>query len=484
MDKLRISDNRRYFVKEDGTPFIWLADTNWTMPQRLKWDDVDYLMQTRKSQGFTVLQIVALDPERDIEMRNPAGIKALENDDITKPVEEYFRYLDYILDTAEKHGLYVMLLPVWGQLVTGDGWGGETFAKTVTVENAHWFGEWIGNRYKDRTNIIWCLGGDRQPIHRQKYDYREVWRRMAEGLAKGVLGKNLVYNQNEEEWKELLLTYHTCHEMETGECSTMSYWTDEEKWIQFIMLQSGHGEIPRNFDLVAKEYFRKENGIWRTMPVWDGEPAYEAMPNGFPNFTARHGSWMVRKRAYWALFAGAFGHTYGHCNMWCSVGQKELNHFSHNTWYDALHSEGSVQIKYLRDFLEAFPLAECVPCQEVVISEETCMEDHVQAIRHKDGAFLCAYLPSGGECRLAIDGADKGYAGRLCYGTWFDPRTGTCSEVFELNNDKAMLFTAPACGPEKDYVLILTAEEKDCQVASGDYGAAWGEEEAKKVFVW
>ena len=64
MEKLRVSENGRYFVKADGTPFVWVADTTWTMPQRLKWDDAEYLMQVRKSQGFTVLQIVALDPER------------------------------------------------------------------------------------------------------------------------------------------------------------------------------------------------------------------------------------------------------------------------------------------------------------------------------------------------------------------------------------------------------------------------------------
>lgn len=51
MDRLRISDNGRYFVHEDGTPFIWLADTAWTVPARLKWDDVQYYMKTRKGAG-------------------------------------------------------------------------------------------------------------------------------------------------------------------------------------------------------------------------------------------------------------------------------------------------------------------------------------------------------------------------------------------------------------------------------------------------
>ena len=58
MERLRISNNGRYLVREDGSPFIWLADTAWTVPARLKWDDVHYYMQTRKKQGFTVLEMI------------------------------------------------------------------------------------------------------------------------------------------------------------------------------------------------------------------------------------------------------------------------------------------------------------------------------------------------------------------------------------------------------------------------------------------
>ncbi len=46
MDRLKISDNRRYLVTPDGKPFSWLADTVWTMPQRMKWDEVEYLFKT------------------------------------------------------------------------------------------------------------------------------------------------------------------------------------------------------------------------------------------------------------------------------------------------------------------------------------------------------------------------------------------------------------------------------------------------------
>lgn len=141
-------------------------------------------------------------------MRNPAGEKALIDDDLTKPNEQYFKYLDWIIDEAERNEMYVLLLPVWGQLVVGEDWGGNTYEKIVTAENAYQYGEWIGHRYAECKNILWCLGGDRQPIHKQKDDYRNVRRRMAEGLGKDVTGQNLKYNENHELWKKLLITYH------------------------------------------------------------------------------------------------------------------------------------------------------------------------------------------------------------------------------------------------------------------------------------
>ena len=218
MQALRVSDNGRYLVTEDGAPFTWIADTAWTLPQRIKADDVEYYLRRRKEQGFTVLQMVALDPERDVLMRSPAGEPALINGDLEHPNERYFSYLDWVLDRAEHYGFHVLLLPVWGQLVTGDNWMGGTFGITVTDENAYDFGKWIGARYASRKNIVWCLGGDRQPVHRG-VDYRSVWRRMAEGLAEGVLGSPLPADAPREAWRRLPLAYHPSCE-DQNHCSS------------------------------------------------------------------------------------------------------------------------------------------------------------------------------------------------------------------------------------------------------------------------
>ncbi|WP_416405507.1 DUF4038 domain-containing protein [Arthrobacter sp. LFS091] len=450
LSPLTVSADGRRLVTIQGEPFFYLADTAWTLPQRLKWDDALYYMNKRRMQGFTVIQIVALDPERDVDMRDPAGNSALQGGDLSKPNEAYFQYLDRLVQAAQDMGLYVMLLPVWGQLVVGESWGGSTFPETVTENNAYDFGRWIGARYRDRPHIIWCLGGDRQPIHKG-IDYRPVWRRMAEGLANGVTGQNPRWDESSPAWRNLIITYHTCFEMETNEFSTMSYWSDDEAWISLILLQSGHGLITASYWQVRAEYERSN-----PMPVLDAEPAYEQMPMNWPQLFPLHGDWIVRKRAYWSVLAGAFGHTYGHASVWCMISEKERNEVLSASWYEALTHPGAEQMTILRDFVESLSFERWVPAQSMVAHNakcgHTCLDQHRQAALDRNGEFAIVYLTDGGSERV-----------NLAYlstpdvlGVWFNPRTAETTEPFDVRREPhGNLFEAPTQGPEQDWLLVL-----------------------------
>lgn len=458
MERLTVSSDGRRLVTADGAPFFYLADTAWTLPQRLKWDDALHYMHVRKLQGFTALQIVALDPERDRDMRSPAGEPALSNGDLETPNEAYFTYLDRVVDAARDLGLYVVLLPVWGQLVVGENWGGKSFPKTVTADNAGAFGEWIGRRYADRPHIIWCLGGDRQPVHKG-VDYRDVWRRMAEGLVKGVTGTECRHDEPHPAWRELLITYHTCYEVETGEYSTMSYWSDDEAWLSFIMLQSGHGADVRNYTAVRHEFERD-----RRLPVLDAEPAYEQMPMNWPELFPLHDEWIVRKRAYWSLLAGACGHTYGHASVWCMVSERERNEVLTYSWYDALQRPGAVQMKILRDLIESADFAQWVPAQNMLghasLCGEGCLDGHRQAARDVDRRFALVYLTDGGTERVDMSGLQ----GDL-WATWFDPRngaqrgTGDADAPFAVRStDGWATVEAPTSGSGADWLLAISSD--------------------------
>ena len=457
MDKLRISDNGRYFVHESGEPFLWLADTAWTIPSRLKWDDVIYYLQCRKEQGFTVLQMVALDPEHNEEMRNPAGIPALRDNDLLKPNEAYFDYLDWVLDKAEEYGFYVLLLPVWGELVVGWDWSGNSHEKTVTEDNAYQFGSWMGHRMRHRNNLLWCLGGDRMPICGGE-DYRSVWRKLAEGLSFGLTGETLRYNQDRDKWKSLLMTYHPCREPDTGLCSTLSYWGEEEAWISYVMLQSGHIASKKNYELIRDERARS-----RIYPVWDGEPAYEMMPTTWPfeDEPSYFGTGIVRQRAYCSLLAGSFGFTYGHASVWCAASGKDRDKFCPMTWDEAIHSEGSRQMTVLRKFMEQFALHEFVPCQDRLLrqaSEKDELERHEQAAYSPDRHQMLVYFSADTAEEIDLNGVFN----ERIYGGWFDPVNGSVTQISDcMNMDNGTLHIRNCSENGADRVLILTPDPSD-----------------------
>src|SRR5688572_1782059 len=57
---LKVSEDRRFLVHADGTPFLFMGDTAWELFHRLDRDDAARYLETRRRQGFTVIQAVLL----------------------------------------------------------------------------------------------------------------------------------------------------------------------------------------------------------------------------------------------------------------------------------------------------------------------------------------------------------------------------------------------------------------------------------------
>ncbi|HEY0744724.1 MAG TPA: DUF4038 domain-containing protein, partial [Chryseosolibacter sp.] len=174
--QLRVSDNKRFLVTQDNKPFFWLGDTAWELFHRLNREDAEKYLKDRADKKFTVIQAVALAELDGLGTPNPYNEVPLENNDPTKPREAYFKHVDFIIDKANELGLYIALLPTWGDKVFKDRWG--VGPEIFNTSNAKVYGKWIGDRYKNRRNIIWVLGGDRNP--RNENDVA-IWRAMAEG---------------------------------------------------------------------------------------------------------------------------------------------------------------------------------------------------------------------------------------------------------------------------------------------------------------
>ena len=181
LPKLKVSDNHRFLVTESGTPFFWLGDTAWELFHRLNREDAERYLRDRAEKGFTVIQAVALAEVNGLGDPNSYGHLPLENNDPTKPAvkdgpqNDYWDHVDFIVEKANSLGLYIGFLPTWGDKWNKKwGMGPEIF----TPQNAETYGEWLGQRYKDK-GIVWVLGGDR-PIESDAH--KEIIRAMAKGL--------------------------------------------------------------------------------------------------------------------------------------------------------------------------------------------------------------------------------------------------------------------------------------------------------------
>jgi len=131
--------------------------------------------------GFTVIEAVALSEFDGLRVPNRYGDLPLHDGDPLRPNDAYFRHVDYVVDRAASLGLVIGLLPTWGDKVGPIKWG--VGPEVFTTENAVRYGEFLGERYREKP-IIWILGGDRNPDSEQR---KAIWRALAAGtLHTGV----------------------------------------------------------------------------------------------------------------------------------------------------------------------------------------------------------------------------------------------------------------------------------------------------------
>jgi hypothetical protein len=420
--RLRVSDNRRFLARDDGdgTPFFYLGDTAWELFHRTTREEAALYLDDRAKKGFNVIQAVVLAELDGLHAPNSYGHRPLIDDDPSRPNEEYFRHVDWVVAQANRRGMLVGMLPTWGDKVNRKwGVGPEVF----TPENARVYGEFLGRRYRD-DQILWILGGDR-PIENDTH--REIWDAMAAGIRAGDGGRHLI-------------TYHPM-----GGSSSADKLADAT-WIDFHMIQSGHGARDiDNGEAIARDYGRRP-----TRPVLDGEPRYENHPIDWKPANGWFDAHDVRKASYGSVFAGGCGVTYGCHDIW-QMWQPPREPISgaRTPWKESLAQPGSGQMVHLKNLLLSRPYFGRVPDQSLVAAGQGQGGDHVRACRDADGRFALVYVPSGKPVTIDL--------GKLSGGEllahWYDPRTGEAHDAGRFPREGRRAFTPPAGGP--DWVLVL-----------------------------
>jgi len=164
-------------------------------------------------------------------------------------------------------------------------------------------------------------------------------------------------------------------------------------------------------------------------PVLDGEPIYEDHPVCFnAKDLGTSSAYDVRKSAYFTVFAGAFGHTYGAHGIWqmYAPNRKPING-PHFPWYVSMDLPGAGQMKYLRQLIESRPMLDRVPDQSL-IANEMSTNDHIQVTRGKDYVFV--YSSQGKPIQLNMGKI----SGSEVSAIWYNPRNGESKVIGKFPN--------------------------------------------------
>ena len=396
---LKVSENNRFLVRDKGEGFFWLGDTGWEMLHRLDRKEIEHYLRNRSGKGFTVIQTVILSEINGITVPNREGNLPLFERDPEKPNEKYFELVDFAVEKAAEFDLYLALLPTWGAYVNDRNHPLFETNIIFNPENAYSYGKYLGERYKKHPNIVWVLGGDRPAT-----GFEEVWNAMARGLGDGDGGTHL-------------MTYHPRGQQ------TSSEWFHEADWLDFNMIQTGHQAPSFNvYDWISNDY-----ELDPPKPVLNGEPSYEDIGIWFNKANPVHDAYEIRKQAYWCVFAGAFGHTYGNNNVWQMYREEYTPVIWADTpWDEALEHEGAGQLIHLRRLMESRPFLDRIPDQNLLMNENPSFAtDHIRITRDgeknkKDASYIMVYLPyyRSFEVNTSVIPSDKL---RIW---WYSPSTG------------------------------------------------------------
>src|SRR6185503_16821457 len=94
LQQLKVSADKHYLVTADGRPFFWLGDTGWELLHKLNKEEATAYFKKRAEQGFNVIQTVVLAELDGLHSPNAYGNIPLLDDDLSKPNEKYFNYID------------------------------------------------------------------------------------------------------------------------------------------------------------------------------------------------------------------------------------------------------------------------------------------------------------------------------------------------------------------------------------------------------
>lgn len=411
---LAASSNGRYLTDSEQRPFLLQGEAAWSLIVTLAKPDASEYLQNRREKGFSAILVNLIEhkfcknPPRNAEGEAPFTTAG----DFSTPNERYFEHADWILQEASKHGIYVLLAPIYlGYKGTNEGWTEELMA--LSPAKCLEYGRFLGRRYKGFDNIVWVMGGDRNP---------EAALERIDLIALGIREHDTTH----------LFTGHCAPEVDAAEQYGGGGWLNFNTVYTYELIH------PRLYGA----YNRKP-----AEPFILIESTYEGEHNS--------SEVQIRRQAYWTVLCGGFGHVFGNNPIWHFDGPGLFP--VKDTWRQAMDLTGSVSMQHWGDLFRSRKWYELVPDlrHEVVTKGlgEFLGLDYLAAARTPDGSTVIAYMPTSRT--ITVDTSK--ISGSKANAWWFDPRSGEASPADSHATQGLAEYSPPGPG---DWVLVLDDASK------------------------
>lgn len=413
---LKASDNRRYFVHADGTPFFYLGDTHWcVMHERFAAGNLTncqsqfkYMVDKRVEQGFTVYQTQWMSPHYGTHVAKDEEAFHNWEDGISDADMPGFRNIDRKFQYLADKGMVVANAMNWRESIL-------KFENGYIGKLARYWSARYG-----AYPVLWTMA---QEVDGHMGGH-EKWQVAAKSLS-----ENDAYHHP--------LTAHMCGDTSASQ----SRWKDRpyHTWYGAQIR-----EIPVN---IAKDF-------WFSKPAKPSilyEPAYE-------NFwTDEKGE---RVMAYVAFLSGFYGFGYGVAGVWDDNYAGPPNRDSGTSydpnctlWSDGLNRPSGDQMTHLKKFFTELEWWRLVPQ----------FNDRKRGWLIKNARLACdewrayvAFFDGGRGTGTLLFNPNAKYTAK-----WYNPRTGIYTLISDnLVPEASGRWVIPSTPDTEDWVLLAKANDK------------------------
>lgn len=430
---LQAAPNGRYFQHADGTPFLLLADTNWSInTQRCglgeNSDGPFYTyLDDRKSKGYTMILMSYMrgfgDTREPAGQRNEGGYP-FPDADLQRLIADYFDSLDQRMNALWQHGMAVGTQPTW-------------FGKMNCFfdhESAVRISSYLAVRY-GAYNGLWSLSGEYQYAMNDCQWTEEQINQLGNAVAAHNPYQHLlsIHPSGRTDWP-------SPHDRQSSIAFHSSGWLDHH-WLQTGQKQPDILRIaPRLAEVRA---------LHPTRPALQAESFYERASD-------KEHAYHTRWQCWTAMLSGAAGYGYGAFGVWNFYDPQDPNGETGKKteatvpWPQALNLEGSGELRAMRELFITLPWWELTPTRctinaagiasskstvsmtVAITSVAECSANDMtipHAAHTADGDWI-VYLPRSTSKRtVVLDVADNIDSTKPVEAYWFDPRSAARIDV-------------------------------------------------------